>query len=91
LLALDGLETERGGWLLDTRLPYQTSEPYNPICTHVCMYVCVCIYIYMAGIYIYGREYVHKCISARENVCIYMYIYMYICINTYIYIHTYKA
>ena len=62
---------------------------------HLCMYVCVCLYLLREVLKVERRKAAAQC-----RVCIYIYIYIYVCILlhhmymyryicTYIYIYTY--
>ncbi len=46
--------------------------------TQVCMYVCVCVFVYMC-----------VCIYIYIYVCMYVYIYMHVCMYVHIYIYIY--
>ena len=49
------------------------------MCIYVCMYMCMCVYVY--NVYVCMCVYVYMCICVY--MCIYVYVYIYICVYVY--------
>ena len=49
---------------------------YVYMCTYVCMYVCVCVYVY-----VYVCMYICVCMHAYACICVYVSMYVYMCVH----------
>ncbi len=59
---------------------------WQPVCVHVCMFLCVCAYVFFVGVCVCVCVY-DACVSAVQYICVRMCVNIHIHVQTHAYKH----